>query len=93
LKPDFIFFGEAIPPGAYRESIKLCEDSDLLIIIGATGEIIPASMIPYEAKNAKVIEINIENSKYTNELSDLFLKDRAGSAAKRLAALLGIDLS
>ena len=71
----------------------MCEDSDLLIIIGATGEIIPASMIPYEAKNAKVIEINIENSKYTNELSDLFLKDRAGSAAKRLAALLGIDLS
>jgi NAD-dependent deacetylase len=84
LKPDFIFFGEAIPPDAYRESVELCRDADLLIIVGTTGEVMPASMIPYEAQQAKVIEINVEPSRYTEELTDLFLRERATMAAKML---------
>jgi NAD-dependent deacetylase len=91
LKPDFIFFGEAIPPDAYRESLELCRDADLLIIIGTTGEVMPASMIPFEVQGAKVIEINVEPSRYTEELSDIFLQDRATVAAKRLAERLSVS--
>ena len=92
LKPDFIFFGEAIPPAAYAESPKLSENADLLLIIGTTGEIVPASMIPYESKNATIIEINIENSKYTEWLTDIFLKEKATRAAERLAKLIGMEI-
>ena len=89
LKPDFIFFGEAIPPEAYQQSLELCRTADLLLIIGTTGEVMPASMIPFEARGAKVIEINVEPSRYTEELTAIFLRDRATVAAKNLAERLG----
>ena len=92
LKPDFIFFGEAIPPDAYRESLQMLERADLLLIIGTTGEVMPASMIPFEARGAKVIEINIEPSRYTEDLSDLFLQDPATRAARELVKRLRIEL-
>ncbi|WP_292663676.1 NAD-dependent deacylase [Nitratifractor sp.] len=92
LKPDFIFFGEAIPPAAYQESLKLLEKADLLIVVGTTGEVMPASMIPYEAKGAKVIEINVEPSAYTHTLTGLFLQAPATQAARELASRLKIDL-
>jgi len=92
LKPDFIFFKEQIPPFAYQESLKLLQNANLVLIIGTTGEVMPASMLPYEAKGAKFIKINIEPSSYTNSLTDIFLQDRATIASKKLAKGLGIDL-
>ena len=89
LKPDFIFFGEAIPPEAYQKSLELVRDVDLLIIVGTTGEVMPASMIPMEATEARVIEINVEPSRYTEDLTQIFLQDRATTAAKKLSEELG----
>ncbi len=91
LKPDFIFFGEAIPPEAYRKSMELAEAADLLIVVGTTGEVMPASMIPYEARHAKMIEINVEPSAYTAERTDLFLQAKATEAARELAKRLHIE--
>ncbi len=47
LKPNFIFFGEGIPAIAYEQSILSAQNSDVFIIIGTTGEIMPASQIPH----------------------------------------------
>ena len=87
LKPDFIFFGESIPEIAMKKSIEEAEKADLFLVIGTTGEIMPASMIPYEAKKnkAKIIEINTQPSNYTSTISDLFLQ---GKATKVLDELL-----
>lgn len=88
LKPDFVFFKEPIPEKAYEASIELTQNADLYIIIGTTGEIMPASQVPYLAKQANVIEINIEPSAYTSTITDLFLEDKATVAAKKLEELL-----
>ncbi|NPA10802.1 MAG: NAD-dependent deacylase [Epsilonproteobacteria bacterium] len=90
LKPDFVFFGEPIPTEAFEKSIYLANNSDLFIVIGTTGEIMPASQIPYLAKEngAKIIEINIEPSNYTNTITDIFLQDKATVAAQKLKKLL-----
>ena len=88
MKPDFVFFGEGIGPENYRKSETLCKEADLLIIVGTTGEVMPASMIPFEAREAKVIEINPEPSRYTEEKSDIFLQERATVAAEELARRL-----
>ncbi len=88
LKPDFIFFGEAIPPQAYQKSIEMLKSADVLIIIGTTGEVIPASMLPYEATPKEIIEINIEPSNYTDAITTIFLKERATVASDRLQELL-----
>ena len=86
LKPDFVFFGEPIPPKAFEESIRLCENADCVIVVGTTGEIMPASQLPILAKQngAKIIEINIEPSNYTNSITDIFLNDKATVASNKL---------
>jgi len=88
LKPDFIFFGEPIPEPARTNSFMETEKADVFILIGTTGEIMPASMIPYEAKNnyAKIIEVNTEPSHYTKSITDVFLK---GKATEIMGELLG----
>jgi len=93
LKPDFVFFGEGIPLDAISETERLLKESDLLLVIGTTGEVYPAGLIPVEAKRMgkKVIEINPENSKIT-PFADVFLKMKATEAAKSLAKELGISL-
>jgi NAD-dependent deacetylase len=79
LKPDFVFFGEPIPTEAHNNSIMEASLADVFILIGTTGEIMPASAIPFIAakNNAKFIEINIEKSKYSNSIVDIFLKGKA----------------
>jgi NAD-dependent deacetylase len=90
LKPDFIFFGEEIPEPARTNSFREAEISDLFIVIGTTGEVMPASAVPLIAKEngAKIIEININKSSYTDRVTDIFLQGKAtemtGSLAIRL---------
>ncbi len=90
LKPDFIFFGEGIPEYANRKSFEEANNAEILIIIGTTGEVMPASMIPYQAKrnNATIIEINTEKSLYTNQITDIFLQAKAGEVLYKLEQLV-----
>jgi NAD-dependent deacetylase len=85
LKPDFVFFGEPIPEPARTQSFKQADIADVFLLIGTTGEIQPASMIPFIAKknNAKIIEINVEPSNYTN-ITDVFLNGKATEIIKEL---------
>ncbi len=86
LKPDFIFFGEGIPPVAAQKSSEAAENADVFLVIGTTGEVMPASMLPQIAKQngAKIIEVNVENSNYTNQITDVFLQGKAGSVLPKL---------
>ncbi|MCF2138579.1 MAG: NAD-dependent deacylase [Candidatus Lokiarchaeota archaeon] len=90
LKPDFVFFGEGIPPVALKESLRVAEQADILLIIGTTGEIMPASQIPFLAKKngAKIIEININPSNYTNLITDVFLQGKASEIMTKLVELM-----
>ncbi|RAK06333.1 NAD-dependent deacetylase [Halanaerobium saccharolyticum] len=86
LKPDFVFFGEAIPERAEKLSFEEAEKADLFIIIGTTGEVQPASLIPVVArsKGAKILEINIEKSNFTDDITDLFIQEKATEALKKI---------
>ena len=46
----------------------------------------PASQIPYIAKNngAKIMEINIEKSRYTDSITDLFLQGKASVIMEKI---------
>ncbi len=91
LKPDFIFFGEGIPLNAIAETERLLNEGDLLMVIGTTGEVYPAGLIPVEAKKKgmAIIEINPETSKVTH-FADVFLRMKATFAAKALEKELGL---
>ncbi len=90
LKPDFVFFGEPIPMIANTNSFKETKEAEVFILIGTTGEIMPASLIPYEAKkNGKnIIEINISPSNYTSNTTDIFLQGKATVIMQQLLSVL-----
>ena len=79
IKPDFIFFGEGIPTKAYESSVDAASKADVVIIIGSTGEVMPASQIPYHAKQngATIIEVNPDVSNFTNSITDIYLEGKA----------------
>ncbi|MCD6497627.1 MAG: NAD-dependent deacylase [Deltaproteobacteria bacterium] len=87
LKPDFVFFGEPIPESVRDASFEEAQRSDVFLVIGTTGEVMPASMVPFLAKQAgcRIIEVNVSRSNYTDQITDLFLQDRASAAMSRLA--------
>jgi len=86
LKPDFVFFGEQIPEDASSKSWAEAVNSEIFLIIGTSGEVMPASMIPYEAKKRgkKIIEINVTSSKYTESITDIFLEGKASIVMEKL---------
>ncbi|MEX2370747.1 MAG: Sir2 family NAD-dependent protein deacetylase [Bacteroidales bacterium] len=86
MKPDFVFFGEAIPERAATRANREAERSDLLLVIGTTGEVMPASVVPRMAKNSgsRIIEINVHETVYTQSLTDLFLQGMAGEVCAEL---------
>lgn len=91
LKPDFVFFKEPIPRKAFDRSIELAKWCDTMLVIGTTGEIMPASRIPYIAKmdGAFIIEVNINPSNYTYEITDIFLQGKAEEILPRLVEEVG----
>jgi NAD-dependent deacetylase len=69
-----------IPPQAHEDAMREASQSDVMILIGTTGEVMPAAMIPRLAKSngAFIIEVNPTESLYTHEITDLFLRGKAG---------------
>ena len=76
LKPDFVFFSEGIPEQAFERSYDETVLSDVWIVVGTKGEVMPACGMPIEAKRngATIIEINIEPSEFTDSITDIFLR-------------------
>jgi len=89
-KPSFIFFGEAIPREAFIKSEKHAQECDVMLIVGSTGEVVPASNIPWMAKRngATIIEVNPQPTTFTYNISDITLKGKAGEVLVQLDALL-----
>lgn len=79
LKPDFVFFGEAIPQVALLAAYEAANLSEVMLVIGTTGEVMPANQIPLIAKQngATIIEVNPQSSSFTSSVTDMFLQGKA----------------
>lgn len=87
LKPDFVFYGEGIPPFAYEKSLEMAQNADVMIIVGTAGQVMPACGLPLTAKQfgAKIIEVNPLPSAFTDTVTDLYFPQKAGEFFGRLA--------
>jgi len=99
LKPDVVFFGEAIPQDALSRSFQLASAAQALLVAGTSAVVSPANSIPAIAKRngARIIEINMERTHLTDTVTDVFLQGSAGTiisdlvdAVKRKTAELSI---
>jgi NAD-dependent deacetylase len=85
-----VFFNEPIPPFALKRSFEEAQKADIMIIIGTNAEVLPAANIPVMAKEhgAKIIEINIERTHFTREITDVFLQGRSSEIMEEIGELL-----
>ena len=93
LKPQIVLFGEAIPSSALeaaqRESL-LC---DVMLVIGTTAQVAPASILPIVAKQrgATIIEMNVEQTYLTGCVADLSVLGSVGLTLPEVAHLVSGD--
>lgn len=64
IRPSIVWFGEALPPGAMESAAQSVTSSDLVLVVGTSGIVRPAALLPFFAIEAgvPVIEINPEES-------------------------------
>jgi NAD-dependent deacetylase len=69
-----------------ERSLEEARIADVFILIGTTGEIQPASTIPVLAheRGARIVEINVTESRYTGTITDVFLEGRATEVMEAL---------
>lgn len=62
VRPDVVWFGEALPEGAFEQSESAMADAELVLVIGTSGLVQPAASLPMTALGlgTPVIEINPE---------------------------------
>ena len=88
LKPDAVFFGEAIPSKALMVSQVQTRKCDVLLVVGTSLQVFPAAQIPIEVKlknpPAKVIEVNREPSALHQRVTDIMVMGSAGEILSRL---------
>lgn len=80
IKPDVVFFGEAIPREAKKDADHLAATCGLLLIIGTSGEVSPANYLPgfAQGNGAIIVENNLEPTRLTSTVTDYFLPGKAG---------------
>ena len=86
LRPDAVFFGEVIPEDAMWRSKQAAIDCDLMLVVGTSAVVQPASMMPVIAKNsgAKIVEINPERTPLTHDISDYLIMGKAGEVMNQI---------
>ncbi len=85
-KSDVVLFGEAIPEDAIRTSLAMASICQVMLVVGTSAVVAPASHLPLIAKQggAKVVEVNLTPTPLTDGITDYFLPDSAGPVLTRL---------
>ena len=88
LRPDVVWFGEALPQDVWRQAILEANSCDAMIIAGTSLVVSPANTLPIYAKqnNALLIEVNPEETIMSSEM-DLSLKMTSAKALPNLISI------
>ena len=85
MKPDVVFFGEPLPKENWMNAIQETYKADIFLMIGTSGVVYPAAMLPHIAHDngSVVIEVNPEKT-LLSDISNLTFREKAGVFFKRI---------
>ncbi|MFO7570443.1 MAG: Sir2 family NAD-dependent protein deacetylase [Smithellaceae bacterium] len=85
LKPDVIFFGEALPQETLAQAMGEARNCDLMLVIGSSLTVYPAAYVPAEAKRAGA-DLVIINKGATEQdaLADVLISASAGETMTKI---------
>jgi NAD-dependent deacetylase len=88
FRPDIVWFGESLPPGAWREAEKAAGEADVILVVGTSAVVYPAAALASSYNpRAFVAEINPEAT-VISERMDCALRGTAAELLPRLASRL-----
>ena len=89
LRPDVVWFGEALPQDIWKNAIKEASICDIMIIAGTSLAVSPANTLPLYAKqnSATLIEVNPEKTVMSNEM-DLSIQATSANALPTMLSIL-----
>lgn len=92
LRPDVVWFGEAIPEDIWRESLFFLRGADVAMICGTSSVVWPAAAIPEFAREqgVKTIEINPEPTPISS-IVDVSIRAKAGEVLPVFVRELGVE--
>lgn len=87
IRPEVVFFGEPIPERAAMTAFALASSCQVMLVVGTSAVVAPASQLPVLAKRAgaKVVEINLEPSPLSQGVSDYMFEANASQVLPQLA--------
>lgn len=85
LRPDVVWFGEALPAAALDAALEAAADCELFLSIGTSGLVEPAASLAYAAldRGARVIEVNPDPTPLAGQAWAAFA-GKAGEVLPRL---------
>ncbi len=89
LRPDVVWFGEALPIDALERATRAAEACDVFLVVGTSALVQPAASLPLVAKErgAAVIEVNPDPTPISH-LVEVSLRGKAGELLPALLAAL-----
>lgn len=85
LKPDVIFFGEALPQQTLAQAMREAQECDLMLVIGSSLVVYPAAYVPAEAKRAGAALVIInKGSTDQDHYADVLIGASAGETMTKI---------
>lgn len=90
LKPNAVFFGEALPHIPWESALTLSRGADLFITIGSSLQVSPANNLPHIAlqSGARLVIINLTPTPFDND-AELVVRLKIGEFSLEVLNLLG----
>ncbi len=87
LRPDVVWFGEALDPGILDRAFDLAASADVCIVVGTSALVQPAASLPHLTRQGggRVIEVNLEPTPLTRTVDLSIL----APAAEAIPPLVG----
>jgi NAD-dependent deacetylase len=89
LRPDVVWFGEALDGRAVDRALAAIHACDVLLLVGTSGVVYPVAGFPSIARRqgARVVEINLEPTPLS-EVADVVLRGPSGTVLPAIEAVL-----
>lgn len=92
MRPSVVWFGEALPDHAWQAAENLCQQVDVLLVVGTSASVYPAAGLIQIAKStgASIIVINTQASD-ASHLADIELLGKSGEILPSLLDPLSLS--
>ena len=89
LRPDVVWFGEALPQDVWKNAMKEACTCDIMIIAGTSLVVSPANTLPVYAKQngATLIEVNPEKTVMSSDM-DLSIQSTSANALPKMLSII-----